>query len=977
MSDPARSTSGDSPLRWPRRRTVDPFDGFDEHALHVFVPAIMSVGLLVSVATLVRDALRRTTGRTRERRIALETATTVNDILGRSAPAPHELGLLSRWSYVAAGASSLALGAAVVATAVADYTASAPGRERGWLLALGSTAGTVAAVVAVACLAVAARWPQVPAWAMPFLRNLPLTHHPARRPHRPPRLLTDAVLLGALSTAGLTWLAKRRGDLLATVDEPVLSAIADAGWIERLGPFDVFGSTVISIGSVVVIALSGFRCRVMALVYPGAFVVSWLSTTLLQELVERTRPTGFGEIQSFPSGHMVQAVFVAGLLPTALAVLLQLRPRTVLVVRLVLGAFVVATALLRIHRQAHWPSDAVAGALLGATVVAGAHWVVAHRWWHQRCSSCPWSSHPDLVPWERAVYDLRPGLAAWLGRAGAAGAVAASIILFAATATVGLPARQADDGLGPEISEPAQLGLALVVGLAGLLAIRWKAQAAFVIAFCASAIGLLASIEYEPTTTFALTVLLLVPAVLLWLSWQYHATVGAIFALAVLTATSLTATALGSREIHGHYFGPTHPGSAAVALDSDAAWLWLGSVTSTEATVVAGGLPASAPATLVHWSAGKGAGAAGWAEPVEVVATTDADGIARFELVGLTAGTEHHYAVRLEGGDGLDEFDGRADRSFRTFDDGPQDLVVVASSCARSGSNGAVFDRMVDLDPDLYLSLGDMHYADLVSTDPAEHLAQYARALSRPGQAALYGSVPTAYVWDDHDYGPNDADAASPSRPAVSTAYRQAVPHYGVDPDPDASIAQAFTVGRVRFVLSDTRSQRRDSTMLGADQLDWLIDELVDAAANHALVVWVNPTPWISAADEGGDDWSAHPEERRRIADALVAAQVDNLVMVSGDAHMVAIDDGSNSGYAGDGSPGFPVLHAAPLDRPGSIKGGPYSNGASAGSGQFGRIEIDDDGGDVVTVRLTGETWDGEVLVSHRFEVRVDPASRR
>ncbi len=947
---------------WPvKRNTQDPFSGVDDGSFMVFVPAIMSVGLLFSVATLIRDAIRRTTGRTRERRLTLEAASTVNEILGRQVEHPSELGLLRRGSYWTGGVVGIGIGAGIAVAAIASYTAPAAEDRSGWLLALSMSASVVAAIIGAACVAVAVRWPAVPPWSMPMLRTLPLTHHPARRLQRPRRLLTDATIVAAVATAALTWLAKTQRTFLERIEAPVLDAVVDVGWIRHLESVDLFGNTIISIGSVVIIAISGFRCRVMALVYPAAFVVSWLSTTLLQELVERARPTGFGTVQSFPSGHMVQAVFIAGLLPTALAVLFRLRRRTVWVMRIVLAAFVVSTALIRMQRQDHWPSDTLGGAALGLVVVIGAHWVVAHTWWHQRCSSCQWSPHPEQEPWGRSIYGLSPRVARGIGTAGAAGAVGASAILFVATLTVGLPARQADDGLGPEISEPVQLGLAAIVGLAGLVAIKWRAPAAFVIAFCASGLGLMASIEYEPTTAFAITLLLLVPSVLLWLAWQHNATVGAIFALAVLTSSALTATALGSREIYAHYFGPTHPGSIAAALESDADWLWLGSVGPTEATIVAGGLPARTAVTLTHWSDTDAARRVG--------AMTDADGIARFELDQLPPGTDQHYAVRIGAGSTPVE---EADRSFRTFEVGAQDLVVIAGSCARTGSNGAVFDRIVDAGPDLFVSMGDMHYASLESANPDDHLAQYAKALTNPGQGALYGSVPTAYVWDDHDYGPNDGDSTSPAREAVSTVYRQAVPHYGVEADPAASIAQAFSVGRVRFVLTDTRSQRTGETMLGASQLEWLIAELQHASRTHALVVWVNPTPWISAADDSGDDWSNYPAERRRIADALVSADVDNLVMVSGDAHMVAIDDGSNSGYASDGSPGFPVLHAAALDRPGGTKGGPYSHGAITGSGQFGRIEITDDGGAVVSVRLSGHNWEDEELLSYEFDVAVD-----
>ena len=131
--------------------------------------------------------------------------------------------------------------------------------------------------------------------------------------------------------------------------------------------------------------------------------------------------------------------------------------------------------------------------------------------------------------------------------------------------------------------------------------------------------------------------------------------------------------------------------------------------------------------------------------------------------------------------------------------------------------------------------------------------------------------------------------------------------------------------------------------------------------------MWGNPNPWITADEPGTDPWGGFPDERRRIADAV--AEIDNLVMVSGDAHMVAIDDGTNSGFAKDGSAGFPVLHAAPLDRPGSVKGGPYSHGTFSEAGQYGKVQVVDDGGPTVRVRLSGHRWDGTELVSLDLEI--------
>jgi len=61
----------------------------------------------------------------------------------------------------------------------------------------------------------------------------------------------------------------------------------------------------------------------------------------------------------------------------------------------------------------------------------------------------------------------------------------------------------------------------------------------------------------------------------------------------------------------------------------------------------------------------------------------------------------------------------------------------------------------------------------------------------------------------------------------------------------------------------------------------------------------------------------------------------------------VAIDDGTHSNYAtgtGRRQRGFVVMHAAPLDRRTSEKGGPYSHGISRERGQFGLVDVTDDG---------------------------------
>lgn len=928
----------------------------------VFVPAIMSAGLLFSIVTLVRDAARWGGTRARERRSTIEAHAVVNDVLGNPHPPPSETGVLSRSTYLAtatmmvAGAAYISIGSTANFLRDGGYVT-----DISWLLAVSLMLAALLGFLGGVSLIVFLRWPDPPAWTLGPLRGAPLTATPGKTTVGPSWELSASLLAAALATMVVALIVGTQRSGVYGLDQPILDWLVETEWLDRLAPIDPFGSTVLSVAFVVLIGLSGFRCRLMALVYPVVFVVSWAATEALQEVVARPRPHGLGSLESFPSGHMVQATLLAGLVPYALGVLLADR-RAVVLSRAGLGAAVIGTALHRIHRLDHWPLDAVGGVLVGATIVLLAYWILEHDGWHRRCTTCPASPSPARPPWSPGVFEFAPAVAHRIGLAGVTTALGAAVALGLGTVVVGLPSDPEGAGFGSAVFGPIQIGFAVLIGLGGLLALRWRALAAFVMALAATGIGLVASVEYSPSITFFLTAALLIPAILVWLAWQHTETVGSITALAVVTVGLLAISAAGSQEIYGHFFGPTHPESSAAGLDSAAEWLWLGAVATDSAAITAGGLDGPETYRLSYWVTG--------AAPQVVDATSGEDGIARFVLDNLKSATTYSYRVDAAADP---QPDGREDAAFATQAHGAHDVVIVAGSCARVASNGSVFDAIVAEEPDLYLAIGDLHYANLSSSAPEDHIDAYARSLGQPAQAGLFSSIPTAYVWDDHDYGPNDAGADSPSREAVSTAYRRAVPSIGVDPDPNASIAHAFSVGRVRVVMTDTRSQRDMNTMLGPTQLEWLIDELVDASNTHAVVVWANPSPWIAEGGPTSDNWSAHPDERRTIAEALAAAGVDNLVMVSGDAHMVAIDDGTNSGYASDGTEGFPVLHAAALDRPGSVKGGPYSHGVFPGGGQYGRIEIHDDGGAQVSIQLSGHDWNGATIVSLRFDVPAGP----
>ncbi len=342
----------------------------------------------------------------------------------------------------------------------------------------------------------------------------------------------------------------------------------------------------------------------------------------------------------------------------------------------------------------------------------------------------------------------------------------------------------------------------------------------------------------------------------------------------------------------------------------------------------------------------------------------------RFDIDSLTPNTQYYYAVEVNYA-----IDSSVIGRFHTFPQDSGSFTLALGSCAQTGSNSQVFQTILNQNPLFFFHLGDFHYQNIGVNDQNLFRQAFETVLASPNQSALYRQVPLAYIWDDHDFGPNNSDSTSPSRTASRLTYQEYVPHYPLAfGTGNISINYSFAVGRVMFIVCDSRSARSpytatddtNKTMLGKTQKDWFKQKLLEAKSDYPLIVWVNSLPWIGTT--GDDGWHLYTNERRELANFLKNYQITNLCMISGDAHMLAIDDGTNSDYATGGGAGFPVFHAAALDQTPSIKGGPYSEGAFPGRGQFGLMTIKDQG-DSLCIQWSGRDSLNQEIVSYSFSV--------
>lgn len=338
--------------------------------------------------------------------------------------------------------------------------------------------------------------------------------------------------------------------------------------------------------------------------------------------------------------------------------------------------------------------------------------------------------------------------------------------------------------------------------------------------------------------------------------------------------------------------------------------------------------------------------------------------ILTFVLEGndLKPSTQYFYVPKI-GGKEIEDKHGR----FKTLplEGSAASFRFACAGDADSGSNDEVFTHILTEDPLFFCHLGDLHYEDTNDTNLRAYRENYKKVFAQSRQAELYRNVPIVYMWDDHDFCGDASATNSQGRLAALLSYQQCVPHYIDNSSGDVPLFQAFTVGRVRFLVTDTRSERTpknepdtgQKTMLGQAQKDWLKSELKDAKKKHPLVVWINSVPWIAAQEDKKDLWSGYTTERDEIGGFIEKEQITNVCMLSADMHKLAIDDGSNN-RPPTGRGGFPVFQAAPLDKgkfSRKLKGGPYSNGVAGDNHQYGIVTIEDDVGKGVTVTLQGK----------------------
>ena len=280
------------------------------------------------------------------------------------------------------------------------------------------------------------------------------------------------------------------------------------------------------------------------------------------------------------------------------------------------------------------------------------------------------------------------------------------------------------------------------------------------------------------------------------------------------------------------------------------------------------------------------------------------DCIAVFRLGELDFGTTYAYSVSINGKPVELPYALR----FRTqphwkWRMDPPDFSFTFGSCMYI--NEPAFDRpgkpyggdfelleaLADDPAEFMLWLGDNTYTrepDWSSESGIRY--RYAHTRAFPQLQRLLATRQNYAIWDDHDYGPNDADRAYAFKEESLRVFEDYWPahRYGAPGAPGAF--QRFEWGDVEVFTLDDRWYRSpnkaplddDKTMFGKAQLQWLFDGLTNSVATFKLIACggqvLNPLHFYEGL-------GSIPAEQKRIQDFIVEHKIEGVVFLSGDRH--------------------------------------------------------------------------------------------
>lgn len=245
---------------------------------------------------------------------------------------------------------------------------------------------------------------------------------------------------------------------------------------------------------------------------------------------------------------------------------------------------------------------------------------------------------------------------------------------------------------------------------------------------------------------------------------------------------------------------------------------------------------------------------------------------------------------------------------------------IAFGSCAKQTKEQPIWETVLAARPDLFLFMGDNIYGD--TRDMNVLRDKYAQFGAIPGVKKLRETVPHLAIWDDHDYGENDAGVEYPTKEESRQIFCD---FWGESADSPRrtqdGIYAAYLFGprgrRVQIIMPDLRFNRTPILKLdlGGKAYDVWAKELEQAGKPVPGPYARNPDPkatmlgerqwrWLEAqlkipadvrivasslqvlADfPGWEGWVNYARDHQRLMELIRKTRANGVIFLSGDTH--------------------------------------------------------------------------------------------
>ncbi len=218
-------------------------------------------------------------------------------------------------------------------------------------------------------------------------------------------------------------------------------------------------------------------------------------------------------------------------------------------------------------------------------------------------------------------------------------------------------------------------------------------------------------------------------------------------------------------------------------------------------------------------------------------------------------------------------------------------LTFLLGSCAfpypflfwKAGDRELIFDAMTEQEKDFMIWMGDNVY--YLNGEWRSNQRMHQKNLQMRFNTRLekfLKSCPQYAIWDDHDFGGNNARSNHRYKYQALDIFKQYWnnPYTGLDTTP--GVFCHFSQQDADFFLLDARFHARDSTMLGLSQTEWLFERLKASTANFKFVV---SGTQILPDNPSGEDMGDFGNDREKLLAFLAEEKINGVIFLSGDRH--------------------------------------------------------------------------------------------